>query len=214
LVETLKAARTQGKIFRLSGLRKRPRYLLGTTRILHLFDEGASRNAGSESGVGRGPAMTTSVVERLGSATLRHVEYVGALLSESASRRIEKCPNKRHFTQHGSPQQPIAAHQRVYVLKKVAAIGKLCGHTVPFSLEKRPAQSVLDFTLPEHPQSLRNVSALVKVIDVGYELDGVQSAVGQFLAGRGGGVERDCGSQAPLRLETSVAALGIVRKTR
>jgi anti-sigma B factor antagonist len=39
LVEVLRAARTQGKAFRLSGLRERPRYLLETTRLLHLFDE-------------------------------------------------------------------------------------------------------------------------------------------------------------------------------
>jgi len=39
LVEILRAARTQGKAFRLSGLRERPRYLLETTRLLHLFDE-------------------------------------------------------------------------------------------------------------------------------------------------------------------------------
>jgi anti-sigma B factor antagonist len=39
LVEVLRAARTQGKVFRLSGLRERPRYLLETTRLLHLFDE-------------------------------------------------------------------------------------------------------------------------------------------------------------------------------
>ena len=42
LVETLKAARTQGKTFHLSGLRERPRYLLETTRLLHLFDEGTA----------------------------------------------------------------------------------------------------------------------------------------------------------------------------
>ena len=39
LVEVLRAARTHGKAFRLSGLRERPRYLLETTRLLHLFDE-------------------------------------------------------------------------------------------------------------------------------------------------------------------------------
>ena len=39
LVEILRAARTQGKAFRLSGLRERPRYLLETTRLLRLFDE-------------------------------------------------------------------------------------------------------------------------------------------------------------------------------
>ena len=39
LVEILRTARTQGKSFRLSGLRERPRYLLETTRLLHLFDE-------------------------------------------------------------------------------------------------------------------------------------------------------------------------------
>ena len=39
LVEVLRAARIQGKAFRLSGLRERPRYLLETTRLLHLFTE-------------------------------------------------------------------------------------------------------------------------------------------------------------------------------
>ena len=39
LVEILKAARTQGKAFHLSGLQERPRYLLEATRLLHLFDE-------------------------------------------------------------------------------------------------------------------------------------------------------------------------------
>jgi anti-anti-sigma factor len=39
LVEVLKAARIQGKSFQLSGLRKRPRYLLEATRLLHIFHE-------------------------------------------------------------------------------------------------------------------------------------------------------------------------------
>lgn len=39
LVEVLKAARNQGKTFHLNRLRERPRYLLETTRLLHLFDE-------------------------------------------------------------------------------------------------------------------------------------------------------------------------------
>ncbi len=39
LVEILKAARMQGKTFRLSGLRERPRYLLEVTRLLHFFDD-------------------------------------------------------------------------------------------------------------------------------------------------------------------------------
>jgi anti-sigma B factor antagonist len=38
LVEVLKAARTQGKAFRLNGLQQRPRYLLEATRLLHLFE--------------------------------------------------------------------------------------------------------------------------------------------------------------------------------
>jgi anti-sigma B factor antagonist len=38
LVETLKAARTQGKALRLSGLQERPRFLLEATRLLHLFE--------------------------------------------------------------------------------------------------------------------------------------------------------------------------------
>jgi anti-sigma B factor antagonist len=39
LLEILKAARTQGKTFHLTRLRERPRYLLETTRLLHLFDD-------------------------------------------------------------------------------------------------------------------------------------------------------------------------------
>ena len=39
LVEILRAARTQGKTFQLSGLQERPRYLLEATRLLHLFHE-------------------------------------------------------------------------------------------------------------------------------------------------------------------------------
>src|SRR5260370_36455673 len=39
LVEILKAARTQGKTFRLSRLQERPRFVLEATRLLHLFDE-------------------------------------------------------------------------------------------------------------------------------------------------------------------------------
>jgi anti-sigma B factor antagonist len=39
LVEILKAARTQGKTFQLSGLSERPRFLLEATRLLHLFHE-------------------------------------------------------------------------------------------------------------------------------------------------------------------------------
>jgi anti-sigma B factor antagonist len=54
LVETLKAARTQGKPLHLSGLRERPRYLLETTRLLHLFDEGNADNAAGESGLAKG----------------------------------------------------------------------------------------------------------------------------------------------------------------
>jgi anti-sigma B factor antagonist len=38
LVEILRAAQIQGKTFRLSGLRERPRYLLEKTRLLHLFE--------------------------------------------------------------------------------------------------------------------------------------------------------------------------------
>ena len=38
-IEILKAARSHGKNFRLSGLRERPRYLLEATRLLHLFDK-------------------------------------------------------------------------------------------------------------------------------------------------------------------------------
>lgn len=38
LVEVLKATRSQGKAFQLSGLRERPRYLLEATRLLKLFD--------------------------------------------------------------------------------------------------------------------------------------------------------------------------------
>jgi anti-sigma B factor antagonist len=37
-VETLKAARNQGKAFHLTGLTERPRYLLEATRLLRLFD--------------------------------------------------------------------------------------------------------------------------------------------------------------------------------
>ena len=37
LVEALRAARLQGKALSLSRLRERPRYLLETTRLLHLF---------------------------------------------------------------------------------------------------------------------------------------------------------------------------------
>lgn len=39
LVETLRAARKQGKQLKLSRLGERPRYLLETTRLLHLFGE-------------------------------------------------------------------------------------------------------------------------------------------------------------------------------
>jgi anti-sigma B factor antagonist len=42
LVETLKAARTRRKILRLSRLGERPRYLLESTRLLHLFQDGSS----------------------------------------------------------------------------------------------------------------------------------------------------------------------------
>lgn len=38
-VETLKAAKVRGKVFRLSGLRERPRFLLERTRLLHLFTD-------------------------------------------------------------------------------------------------------------------------------------------------------------------------------
>ena len=48
LVETLKAARTQGKTFHLSRLQERPRYLLEVTRLLPLFDVLPDRSSGSE----------------------------------------------------------------------------------------------------------------------------------------------------------------------
>jgi anti-sigma B factor antagonist len=55
LVETLKAARIQGKTFHLSGLRERPRYLLETTRLLHLFDEGTAETLRSNQSPPEGP---------------------------------------------------------------------------------------------------------------------------------------------------------------
>jgi len=39
LLEILKAARINGKTLRLSRLRERPRYLLETTRLMHLFHD-------------------------------------------------------------------------------------------------------------------------------------------------------------------------------
>jgi len=39
LVELLKAARNTRKTFQISGLHERPRYLLETSRLLHLFHE-------------------------------------------------------------------------------------------------------------------------------------------------------------------------------
>jgi len=54
LVEILKAARTQGKPFQLSGLSERPRFLLEATRLLHLFHE-----------VGEMPRMNHSPPENL-----------------------------------------------------------------------------------------------------------------------------------------------------
>ncbi len=42
LVEILKAARTQGKEFQLTGLKQRPRYLLERTRLLRFFHEANS----------------------------------------------------------------------------------------------------------------------------------------------------------------------------
>jgi anti-sigma B factor antagonist len=39
LLETLRAARVQKKVFRLAQLREQPRYLLEGTRLLHLFEE-------------------------------------------------------------------------------------------------------------------------------------------------------------------------------
>jgi anti-sigma B factor antagonist len=42
LVEVLKSARASGKVFRLTGLQERPRFLLEETRLLHLFDEVSS----------------------------------------------------------------------------------------------------------------------------------------------------------------------------
>ena len=46
LVEVLKAARTQAKMFHLSGLQERPRYLLEATGLLHFFDEVNSEHPG------------------------------------------------------------------------------------------------------------------------------------------------------------------------
>jgi len=47
LLEILKAARTQGKTFYISGLRERPRYLLETTRLLPLFTEVSRQTSSS-----------------------------------------------------------------------------------------------------------------------------------------------------------------------
>ena len=44
-IEILKAARSQGKNFRLTGLGERPRYLLEATRLLHLFEKNPSESA-------------------------------------------------------------------------------------------------------------------------------------------------------------------------
>ncbi len=51
LVETLKAARDQGKTFHLSRLRERPRYLLEASRLLHLFDDSDQQSPPSSVGV-------------------------------------------------------------------------------------------------------------------------------------------------------------------
>jgi anti-sigma B factor antagonist len=50
LVETLKAAREEGKTLHLSRLRERPRYLFESSRLLHLFD--GANSQGSVSGLG------------------------------------------------------------------------------------------------------------------------------------------------------------------
>lgn len=42
LLETLGGARRLKKVFRLTGLREQPRYLLENTRLLHLFDQVAN----------------------------------------------------------------------------------------------------------------------------------------------------------------------------
>ncbi len=56
LVEILNAARHQGTILHLSRLRERPRYLLETTRLLHLFDEvNLEEPQGSDSQAGPPP---------------------------------------------------------------------------------------------------------------------------------------------------------------
>jgi anti-sigma B factor antagonist len=54
LVEILKAARTQGKEFQLTGLKERPRYLLETTRLLRFFHE-ANSNTVQKSALSEGP---------------------------------------------------------------------------------------------------------------------------------------------------------------
>ena len=47
LLEALKASRAQQKTFHLSRLRERPRYLMETTRLLHLFDNDVLEAAGA-----------------------------------------------------------------------------------------------------------------------------------------------------------------------
>jgi hypothetical protein len=68
---------------------------------------------------------------------------------------------------------PFAAHQCVDVLKEVGVVIKLSSQSLPFPLEDRACQGVLDFTLPKQPKFFGNVSALVKLINLGYQLEAV-----------------------------------------
>jgi hypothetical protein len=99
------------------------------------------------------------------------------LLDRAATNQRTSCAALRML-------RTFATHRRVYVMDEVPAVGKLCRHCCPFSLKDRACQCIPDFAFPKLPKASRDVSTLVKLIDIGDELHRVQRAVRKFLARR------------------------------
>ena len=81
------------------------------------------------------------------------------------------------------PLTALALRQFVDVAKEVAVMGEFGRHAFPLPPEYWTAQSALDLALPKKPKMSRDVSAPVKIVNICYELNAVERAIGQFLAG-------------------------------
>jgi hypothetical protein len=63
-------------------------------------------------------------------------------------------------------------------------VRKLGREGVPLTRKQRTFQGSLDLSLPKSPEGSRNVAGPVKMVNIGDELQAVQSALSYFLAGQ------------------------------